>query len=152
MNFNSLKFAVVIALLTLPSMQAVRARPAVKGGAKSSKPVWYHSRRDALAQARKTGKPILVDVNTTWCGPCQMMKRDVFQKPSFSKEASRWVLLDLDGDEHAELAGFYGVDGFPTLLVLSPRGKVVMRQAGYGGPAATLKFLNRAHAKAKKMS
>ena len=145
MNANSLKFAAVILLSILPS---ANARPA----AKAAKSNWFHSRRDALAQARKTGKPILVDVNTSWCGPCQMMKHEVFQKPSFAKEAARWILLDLDGDAHAELAGFYGVQGFPTLLALNSHGKVVTRQTGYGGPAATLQFLNRAYAKAKSKS
>jgi thiol:disulfide interchange protein len=147
MNANFLRFAAI--LLSFSLCVPLQARPAAKSTAKSTKPIWFHSRKDALAQARKTGKPILVDVNTTWCGPCQMMKRDVFLKPSFAKEAARWVLFDMDGDKHAELASFYGVQGFPTLLVLNSRGKVVMRQEGYGGPAATLKFLERAHKKAK---
>ncbi len=146
---TTLKLAVVCTFLGLPSVISLpaHARSATKAAAK---PVWFHSRKDALAQAKKTGKPILVDVNTSWCGPCLLMKKEVFQKPPFAKEASRWVLLDLDGDKHAELASFYGVQGFPTLLVLNSRGKIVSQQVGYGGPAATLKFIKTAYTKAKK--
>jgi protein disulfide-isomerase len=117
---------------------------------KHAKVTWVQSRTAALAQARKTGKPILIDVNATWCGPCKMMKREVFDKPSFAQEANRWVLWNMDGDRHATLANFYGANGFPTLIVLKPNGKLVARELGYNGPSATLSFIRRAYVKAKK--
>ena len=33
---------------------------------------------EALAEAKKQEKPIFVDAYTTWCGPCQMMSKNVF--------------------------------------------------------------------------
>lgn len=148
---NTLKLAVVCTFLSLPGITSLpaQARSVAKA---SAKPVWFHSRNDALKQARKTGKPILVDFNTSWCGPCVIMKKEVFQKPPFAKEAARWVLLDVDGDKHAELANFYGVQGFPTLVVLDSRGKVIGKQVGYGGPDMTMKFIKSTYTKAKKKS
>lgn len=145
---NILKLAAVCTLLSLPGSVTVAA-PA-RTAKSSAKPVWFHEHKAALAQARKTHKPILIDVNTSWCGPCQMMKHEVFEKSAFAKEASRWVLLDLDGDAHAELAGFYKVEGFPTLIALNSHGKVIGKQVGYGGPAMTLKFFKDTYSKAKK--
>lgn len=133
-----LLFALADALLPLEAAQ------------KKSNVKWVKTRREAMALSKKTGKPILMDVNAVWCGPCKMMKDEVFDKPAFAQEAKRWVLWSLDGDRHATLANFYGADGFPTLIVLKPNGKVVARESGYGGPAATMRFIRRSYAKAKK--
>ena len=113
-------------------------------------PKWFQTRRAAMAEVKKTGRPLLIDVNAKWCGPCEVMNREVFQGKKFAAEAKRWVLLSLDVDAHPELAAFYGVRSFPTLVVLNPRGKVVASAAGYSGAAATLKFIANSWAKAKK--
>lgn len=113
-------------------------------------PKWFHTRRTAMAEVKKTGRPLLIDVNAKWCGPCEVMKREVFESKKFAAEAKRWVLLSLDADAHPELTSFYGVRSFPTLVVLSPRGKVVASAAGYSGAAATLKFIANSWVKAKK--
>ena len=113
-------------------------------------PKWFQTRREAMAEVKKTGKPLLIDANTQWCGPCQMMKDEVFKSHAFAAEAKRWVLFDMDCDKHPDLANFYGVQGFPSLVVLSPRGKVVASTAGYAGVSATLSFIKKSWAKAKK--
>jgi len=138
--------------LVLAAFSPSSARPArsKKAPAKTAPVMWMHSRQQAMAMARKTGKPVLIDVSTAWCGPCQQMKQEVFQTTAFAKEARRWVLLDLDGDAHAALAAFYGAETIPTLIVLSPHGKVVARQTGYGGYDYTMHFVRGAYAKAKK--
>ena len=103
-----------------------------------------------MIEVKKTGKPLLIDVKAEWCGPCADMSREVFQSKNFVAEAKRWVLFSLDADKHPALAAFYGVRGFPTLLVLNPRGKVVASSVGYPGAKATLKFIAASWSKAKK--
>ena len=137
-------------MLAPPSPLSARPARSKKTPAKAAKVVWLHSRKEAMAMAQKTGKPVLIDVSAEWCGPCQMMKAEVFQTPAFAREAKRWVLLEVDGDKNAELAAFYSGGAFPTLVVLSPRGKVVAKQRGYGGYDFTMDFVRGAHAKAKK--
>jgi len=143
-TFRGVQWLLLAALLCFGGTPTLSAAPA-----KRAKVSWTNTRKIAMAQARKTGKPVLIDVGTTWCGPCHMMKNEVFQKPAFAQESKRWVLLKMDGDKHAELARFYGVQAFPTLIVLKPNGKVVARQSGYSGPAATMHFIRRAYKKAK---
>ena len=40
----------------------------------------------AFKAARDSGKPVVLEIAATWCGPCQVMKRtvsDLIEKPEF---------------------------------------------------------------------
>ncbi|MFW5917580.1 MAG: thioredoxin [Halorubrum sp.] len=58
---------------------------------------------------------VLVDFYADWCGPCQMMEPTVKSIASDTDAA----VLKVDVDVHQALAGEYGVQGIPTLLVFS---------------------------------
>ena len=68
---------------------------------------------------------VLVDFYADWCGPCQMMEPAVEAVASDTDAA----VLKVDVDEHQALAGEYGVQGIPTLLVFSDS-EVVDRMVG----------------------
>ena len=36
---------------------------------------------EALAESKKTGKPIFMDCYTVWCVPCKKLAKEVFTKP-----------------------------------------------------------------------
>jgi len=56
---------------------------------------------------------VLVDFYADWCGPCQMMEPAVEAIANDTDAA----VLKVDVDQHQALAGEYGVQGIPTLLV-----------------------------------
>ena len=68
---------------------------------------------------------VLVDFYADWCGPCQMMEPAV-EAVAADTEAA---VLKVDVDEHQSLAGEYGVQGIPTLLVFAD-GELVERMVG----------------------
>ncbi len=110
--------------------------------------VWLTSLEEALKTARETGKPILIDFQADWCGPCHMMREQVFEAPIFKPEASRWVLLAIDVDKQPEIAAKYRASSLPMLLVLNSQGQPALFTSGYRNPEFTLEFLKAAHAKA----
>lgn len=138
------------ALLGVPLVAKTTKKAPAKKVAKSAAPKWLTSHKEALAQAKKTGKPILIDFNATWCGPCHMMEDEVFKKASFAPEGKKWVLLSVDVDKHPDLAQHYDASSLPLLVALNSKGKTISRQPGYGGYDYTMNWVKSSYKKAKK--
>ena len=68
---------------------------------------------------------VLVDFYADWCGPCQMMEPAVEAVANDTDAA----VLKVDVDVHQGLAGEFGVQGIPTLLVFAD-GEPVERLVG----------------------
>lgn len=90
--------------------------------------------QDVLEKARKEGKAVFVDCFTSWCGPCKMMSTKVFpdkQAGDFFNPRFVSVKIDMEKGEGKELARKWGVNAFPTYLVLDAEGEVVYTSRGY---------------------
>ena len=120
---------------------------------------WKTDYTAALAEAAKENKMVLLDfTGSDWCGWCIKLQKDTFSKSEFKKFAQEsLVLVELDfprgktqSDElkkqNEELAEKFGVQGFPTLVLLDPQGKDATRNVGYlqGGPEAFIQWVESA--------
>jgi protein disulfide-isomerase len=120
---------------------------------------WKTDYTAALAEAAKENKMVLLDfTGSDWCGWCIKLQKDTFSKPEFKKFAQEsLVLVELDfprgktqSDElkkqNEELAEKFGIQGFPTLVLLDPQGKEAARNVGYlqGGPEAFVQWVESA--------
>lgn len=74
------------------------------------------------------GKPVVIDFNATWCGPCRKFAPH-FDKVA-AKYASKAMFVSVDVDKLPELAAMYGVQGIPTIIYISPDG-AVKQSVGY---------------------
>ena len=59
-------------------------------------------------------KPVLVDFNAAWCGPCRMLKPILEQ---VAAERPDVTVLGVDIDENMDLAEEYGVFSIPCLVL-----------------------------------
>ena len=139
------------------SLAALVAFAFVVTAAADAKPGWLTDIKQAKEQAASAKKLILVDfTGSDWCGWCIKLDREVFSKPEFKEYADKnLVLLEVDFPKRKELSATqkahnvglaeqYGVQGFPTIIVLNGEGKKV-GELGYmpGGPSAFLAELDK---------
>ncbi len=119
---------------------------------------WQTDYKAALEQAAKENKPVLIDfTGSDWCGWCIKMQKDTFSQQAFKDFAAKnLILVELDfpnskpqsaeiKKQNAELQKKYGVDGFPTLVLLNSKGKEIARNPGYlaGGPSAFIEWFEK---------
>lgn len=85
----------------------------------------------------RSDKPVLIDFNATWCGPCKMMKPVIEE---IAAERSDIKVAALDVDDEGEIAAEYGIFSIPCLVVVKD-GKEVKRSVGFGGKDGVLSLL-----------
>ncbi len=98
---------------------------------------WSADLDKALEKAKAEKKHVLVEfTGSDWCPPCIAMRKNVFSKKEFVDAASKkYILVEIDlpnGDKalkekNKPLAEKYKIDGFPTVILLTPEGKEFTR-------------------------
>jgi protein disulfide-isomerase len=108
---------------------------------------WGQDYQAALTVAKKTNKPILMNFSgSDWCKWCKKLDAEVFSQDAFKEYAAKnLVLLLIDSPvqkpmdmatvkQNKGLITKYQIQGFPTILILSPAGEVIaMTGYQYGG-------------------
>lgn len=97
---------------------------------------------------RTTDRPTLIRFTADWCPPCQIMKREVFALPQLADQIEthyRPVSVDLSHPFPGaqDLLARYGVQYFPTFIILSPQGTETARAAGGLSAQQFAAFLDR---------
>lgn len=116
---------------------------------------WLTDINKAKKEAAEKNLPILADFSgSDWCGWCIKLDKEVFSQKEFKAFARDHVVLfladfprakELSAEvkaQNAQLSKAYGVEGFPTVLLLDAGGKVIAR-TGYrkGGAGAYVEHL-----------
>jgi thiol-disulfide isomerase/thioredoxin len=114
------------------------------GSVCAAPPGWLSDYRKALELSRKHGKPIIADFSTDWCPNCRKLESATFKDPSVSERLDQFIKVYIDGDKHPEMVERFGIEGFPTLVALSPQGEEIDRSVGYVNARRLAGTLDRA--------
>lgn len=122
---------------------------------------WSDDYAKSMEKAKTESKLVLLDfTGSDWCGWCMKLDKEVFSQKAFKDYAKdNLVLVEVDfpqqkhltkqvKEQNDKLAKEYGIEGYPTIVVLNAEGKKV-GQLGYmeGGPDAFIAELNKLKAK-----
>lgn len=142
-----------IALFTAGLMLATGAAAAVTEGVVPGE--WTMDFDAAKKVAAEQKRPLLLDFSgSDWCGWCKLMEKNVFELPEWKAYAASnlvMVLIDFPQDKslvpekyaarNQALSEQYGIEGFPTFIVLDDDGTTVLGrlQAGQEKTPASFK-------------
>lgn len=116
--------------------------------AKAKDKYWRHSYAEAEAEARQSGKPLLLHFHAAWCGPCKQMDAEVLHTTEVKRAlCDRVVGVKIDLDQHPEIAERFGVDSIPADVLISPSGKLLGKTVGFQARNAYLANLATAEKK-----
>ena len=124
-----------VALFVAPALADEPAAAAVQPG------VFTQDHAAALALAAGRGLPVMLDfTGSDWCGWCKLMHRQVFSQEEWKAwAATNLVLVTIDfpnddslvpeayRERNLKLQEQYGVQGYPTYVLLTPAGEEFAR-------------------------
>lgn len=122
---------------------------------------------EAVAAQAKQPKKIIMDMYTTWCGPCKLLDRNTFKNKdviSYINQNFYAVKFNAEGNSSLtyndqlfsnpnydasrrgrnsqhELAGYFGVTAYPTILFLDEKSAYIAPIRGYHNPNQLELFL-----------
>jgi len=107
---------------------------------------WQPYTEQALAQAQKDGRGVIIDTFADWCIPCKELDKLTFTDSTVKLEAERFVTLKLDltssetNSEAGRARTRFGIRGVPTVLFLDNTGRELadLRLEGFEKPSAFL--------------
>jgi thioredoxin-related protein len=110
---------------------------------------WKTNLEQAIAEAKEEHKAVLVNfTGSDWCIWCKRLSDEVFQQKEFEEYAAEnLILVKLDfprnipqTDEtrlyNNTLAQRFGIEGFPTIIIINSQGKPIAKTGYRPGGAA----------------
>jgi tetratricopeptide (TPR) repeat protein len=107
---------------------------------------WEKTLAGAFAKARAAGKPVMVDFWAEWCGWCHELDRTTYTDPQVVKLSRQLVAVKVNSEgsrPEVRAAERYGVESLPTIVFLTPSGRLFLRSEGFQNAERFADILNR---------
>ena len=112
-----------------------------------AKDLQWKNFNDGIAEAKKSGKKVLIDVYTDWCKWCKKMDAETYTDKKIKVYLEKnYVLIKLNAEgignisyagqtiSPAQFAQQMGIDGYPATLFLKGNGDPITVLPGYSEP------------------
>jgi len=149
-NLNKMKKTLLILTLVITTISVQSQK----------KKINWMSLEEAVAAQALQPKKIMMDVYTSWCGPCKMLDKNTFQNPDvvdYVNENYYAVKFNAEGNKainfkdqvfsnpnydparsgrnaQHELAGALQITAYPTIVFFNENGETILPVPGYKTP------------------
>ena len=116
---------------------------------------WLTDYKKAQEKAKSSNKLLLLQfTGSDWCPPCRMLQKDVLSTREFQDLASKnFILVEIDFPRAKEqtrevavqnqmLAQRFGIQAFPSIIILNSDGKKIGELIGYDPRAGRKGFID----------
>jgi len=107
----------------------------------------YGTWKEVLEKSKQIGKPIFVDVYTSWFGPCKKMSKEIFPLAEVGKVYNANFIcyqVDAEKGDGVDIAKKYDVKGYPTYLFIQPNGILFYTTSGFKEAKIFIEVVNTA--------
>lgn len=92
---------------------------------------WYNYTTGKY-QSADSGKPIMVDVYTDWCGWCKKLDDETYSDTRVIElAANNFISVKVDGDDDYDFAIKYAIRSYPTILFVDSEDNEIHRVIGF---------------------
>lgn len=95
---------------------------------------------ETVDQLKATDKPVIIDFNATWCGPCRHFAPH-FESVSV-KMGDKAQFISVDVDKWQDVAMEFGAQSIPMIVIVKPNGEKVST-VGYMTEEQFEEFVNK---------
>ena len=88
---------------------------------------------EIVATAKRENKFIFLDGYASWCGPCKWIATNIFTNDSVGDYYNKTFIcasIDMEKGDGIKLKETYDIRAYPTLLFITPEGKVMHKRVG----------------------
>ena len=111
---------------------------------------WIPFNMKTFEEAKRSKKPIFIDVTANWCKKCKSIESNILDTPESIEALNKVTALKVDWstdvpDEYINLTQkILKIQGPPSFLFLKPSGKEVARTENLKSPQMLIHYLNQA--------
>lgn len=125
---------------------ALAAKLEAAGPASAS--VWRTDPAQAMADAKRLNRPIVMHFGARWCAPCQKMEHETLKSPELLRILQvGFVAIKIDVEAHPDFQRRFQVENLPTDILLTPDGRVLSRTEGHQSKVDYLATVSRIDAR-----
>lgn len=107
--------------------------------------LWRSDYYSAIAEAKRTNKPVFVEFYATWCSACRSLDRSALRDSRVERALEGFIAVRVDTDRApAQLGMRYKVSGIPALHIVSPDEKILASSVGVISVRELLELLESA--------
>lgn len=105
---------------------------------------WRESWEEALVEAQKDNRPLLLEFFLEGCPHCARLDRETHQDAAVAAAVNaRFIPVRIEGRSRMDLVQKMEVRGAPTTLIFSPEGKERQRFSGFLTPSEYLQEIQK---------